>query len=166
MDSLVLQPGWAHTRPSSTVRDAGGRWPGRVPFIMPVLLRLPIRRRPARGSPRTPAARGGSVERGPARLSNQRADPLEQLRRHLVAAAPRPQQLLQPSLEVRVIHARRAPTQVLLDLDAQRSDELAVEVELDLLEDLLTVNRRQGHAPVPSPTTPSPRPFFRGAVWT
>jgi hypothetical protein len=75
------------------------------------------------------------------RLREQRADPIEEMSGNLVAAAPGPEEILQPALEVRVIHARPAPAQVLLDLGAQRAAELAVEVELDLLEDLLAVNR-------------------------
>ena len=34
MESFVWHLGWEHTRPSSSVGEAGGRCPGRVPLVM------------------------------------------------------------------------------------------------------------------------------------
>jgi hypothetical protein len=71
----------------------------------------------------------------------QRPEPVDELGRHLVASALGPQDLLQPSLERGVPAAGVAPAQVVLDLDAHRSDELSVEVELDLFQHLFAVSR-------------------------
>lgn len=58
-------------------------------------------------------------------------------------------------LEVRVVHARRALPEVLVDPRTQIGAELTIEVELDLLQDLTTLIVQPDHAPVPFPTTPS-----------
>ena len=61
--------------------------------------------------------------------------------RYLVAPALGPKELLQPPLERGVPAAGVAPAKVLLDLDAHGSDELTVEVELDLLQHMFAVSR-------------------------
>ena len=66
---------------------------------------------------------------------------MDELGRYLVAPAFGPQELLEPSLERGVTAAGVAAAQVLFDLDAQRSDELTVEVELDLLQHVFAVSR-------------------------
>jgi hypothetical protein len=63
------------------------------------------------------------------------------VRRHVVATARRTQELLQALLERRVIEAPVAPRQVVVDLHPQGRLELAVEVELDLLQHVLAINR-------------------------
>jgi hypothetical protein len=70
-----------------------------------------------------------------------RPQPLDELGWHLVASALGPQDLREPALEIGVTGARIAAAQVLLDLDAHRSDELPVEVELDLLQHVFAVSR-------------------------
>ena len=60
--------------------------------------------------------------------------------RYLVAPALGPKELLQPPLERGVPAAGVAAAKVLLDLDAHGSDELTVEVELDLAQDVLAVS--------------------------
>jgi hypothetical protein len=71
----------------------------------------------------------------------QRSEPVHELGRHLVASALGPKDLLEPPLERGVPAAGVAAAQVVLDLDAHRSDELSVEVELDLLQHVFTVSR-------------------------
>jgi len=71
----------------------------------------------------------------------QRPEPVDELGRHLVASALGPQDLLEPPLERGVPAAGVAAAQVVLDLDAHRSKELPVEVELDLLQHVFTVSR-------------------------
>jgi hypothetical protein len=61
--------------------------------------------------------------------------------RYLVAPALGPKELLQPPLERGVPAAGVAAAKVLLDLDAHGSDELTVEVELDLLQHMFAVSR-------------------------
>src|SRR5438034_9986432 len=94
MESLVWQPGWEHTRPWSSVLEAGGKCPGRVPLVMGALLRPTIRRRDPWGSDDLKAgpgqaARGAAtrLQRGRRGLLQPRVHPLEQVRGHLVAAA-------------------------------------------------------------------------------
>jgi hypothetical protein len=71
----------------------------------------------------------------------QRTEPVDELGRNLVASALGPKDLLEPPLERGVPAAGVAPAQVVLDLDAHRSDELSVEVELDLLQHVFAVSR-------------------------
>jgi len=71
----------------------------------------------------------------------QSPETVDELGRYLVAPALGPQELLEPSLERGVPAAGIAPAQVLLDLEAHRSDELTVEVELDLLQHMFAVSR-------------------------
>jgi hypothetical protein len=71
----------------------------------------------------------------------QRSDPFQHVRGDLPTTALRAEDLLQLPLEVGVPAAGVAATQVSLDLDAQRTDELTVEVELDLLQHVLTLSR-------------------------
>jgi hypothetical protein len=71
----------------------------------------------------------------------QRPEPVDELGRNLVASALGPKDLLEPPLERGVPAAGVAPAQVVLDLDAHRSDELSVEVELDLLQHVFAVSR-------------------------
>jgi len=71
----------------------------------------------------------------------QRAEPIDELGRHMVTPALGPQDLLEPPLERGVPAAGVAAAQVVLDLDAHRSDELSVEVELDLLQHVFAVSR-------------------------
>ena len=95
-----------------------------------------------------PKVRGsGSADRG-VRLGGVRVgrveqcpEALDELGRYLVAPALGPQELLQPSLERRVPAAGVAAAQVLLDLEAHGSNELTVEVELDLLQHMFAVSR-------------------------
>ena len=74
-------------------------------------------------------------------IGEHRLDALQDLRRDVVAAALRAQELLQALLERRMVQARVAPRQMLVDLDAQGRLELAIEVELDLLQHVLAINR-------------------------
>jgi hypothetical protein len=74
-------------------------------------------------------------------LLEEQPDPLEQLRRDLAAPALGPEDLLQLELELGVSGARVAADEVLFDLRAQRTDELTVEVELDLLQHVLALSR-------------------------
>jgi hypothetical protein len=71
----------------------------------------------------------------------QRPEAVDEFGRYLVAPAFGPQEILEPSLERSVPAAGVAAAQVLLDLDAQRSDELSIEVELDLLQHVFAVSR-------------------------
>jgi hypothetical protein len=71
----------------------------------------------------------------------QRSEPVDELGWHLVTSALGPQDLLESPLERGVPAAGVAATQVLLDLDAHGSDELSVEVELDLLQHVFAVSR-------------------------
>jgi hypothetical protein len=71
----------------------------------------------------------------------QRPEPVDELGRNLVAPALGPQELLQPPLERGVPAAGVATAQVPLDLEAHGSDELTVEVELDLLQHMIAVSR-------------------------
>jgi len=71
----------------------------------------------------------------------QRPKAFDELGRYLVAPALGPQELLEPSLERGVPAAGVAAAQVLLDLEAHGSDELTVEVELDLLQHMFAVSR-------------------------
>jgi hypothetical protein len=75
----------------------------------------------------------GRVEQGP--------DALGELNGHVAAPALVSQHLLQPPLEVRVAAARVAAAEVALDLDALEPHELAVEIELDLPEDVFAISR-------------------------
>jgi hypothetical protein len=75
------------------------------------------------------------------RVLEQRTDPFEQLGRDLPASALGAQDALQLALELGMAAARVTATQVPLDLDAQSADELSIEVELDLLQHVLTVSR-------------------------
>ena len=75
----------------------------------------------------------GALDRG--------AEPLDQLRRDLVAPALGPDRVLQPLLELGVPGAGAAAAEMTLHLDAQRLDELSVEVELDLLKHVFAVSR-------------------------
>jgi hypothetical protein len=77
---------------------------------------------------------------GPGPLE-QRPKPVDELRWHLVASTLGPKDLLEPPLERGVPAAGIAAAQVLLDLDAHGSDELSVEVELDLLQHAFAVSR-------------------------
>jgi hypothetical protein len=74
-------------------------------------------------------------------MLEQRSDPFQQVRGNLPTSALRAEDLLQLPLEVGVPAAGVAATQVSLDLDVQRTDELTVEVELDLLQHVLTLSR-------------------------
>jgi hypothetical protein len=65
---------------------------------------------------------------------------LEHLGRDLVAPALGSQDLLELALEVRVPRARPAGDEVRLDLDAEATVELPVEVELEAPQDLLAIN--------------------------
>jgi len=71
----------------------------------------------------------------------QRPEAVDELGRHLIAPALGPQEILEPLLERGVPAAGVAAAQVLLDLDAHGSDELTVEVELDLLQHMFAVSR-------------------------
>jgi hypothetical protein len=66
---------------------------------------------------------------------------VHELGRYLVAPALGPQELLEPSLERCVPATGVAAAQVLLDLETHGSDELTVEVELDLLQHVFAVSR-------------------------
>jgi hypothetical protein len=103
---------------------------------------------------------GGRIPLG---LGEQAANALQEVRRHLVTATLVPEQFAEPTLEVRVIHARSAPSQVLLDVGVNVTLELPVEVELYLFQHPLTVNLRQDLAPLPFPTTPFRGLFFHDA---
>ena len=70
-----------------------------------------------------------------------RPEALDELGRYLVAPAFGPQEILEPSLERSVPAAGVAAAKVLLDLEAHGSDELTVEVELDLLQHMFAVSR-------------------------
>lgn len=93
----------------------------------------------------TPAGRGfgpAKTLRGRVVLKlEQRPYPFQQVRRDVPASALRAKDLLQLPLEVGVPAAGVAATQVSLDLDVQGADELTVEVELDLLQHVLTLSR-------------------------
>src|SRR6266545_2150440 len=167
MESFVWHLGSEHTRPWSSVLEAGGRCPGRVPLVMGALLRPGIRRRGSEGSDDLEDRPRRAVDPAATRLSGGRRglaqdglDPLEQVRRDLVASALGSQHGLQPALELRAVGAVATRTEMLVDFDVQRHIELPVEIELDLRQDLAAVNRTQGLSPVPSPTTPSPALFF------
>src|SRR6266508_4306389 len=173
MESFVWQPGWEHTRPWSSVLEAGGRCPGRVPLVMGALLRPSIRRRRSGGSDDLADRPERAVDPAATRLPGGRrglaqdgVDPLEQVRRDLVAPALGPQHGLQPALELRAVGAVPTRAEMFVDLGVRRHIELPVEIELDLRQDLAAVNRTQGLSPVPSPTTPSPALFFPGAAGT
>jgi len=71
----------------------------------------------------------------------QRPEAVDELGRYLVAPALGPKEFLELSLERGVPAAGVAPAQVLLDLEAHGSDELTVEVELDLLQHVLALSR-------------------------
>jgi hypothetical protein len=75
----------------------------------------------------------GRVEQGP--------DPFGELIGHVSAPALVSQHLLQAALEVGVTAARVAAAEVALDLHALESHELAVEVELDLPQDVFAISR-------------------------
>jgi hypothetical protein len=68
------------------------------------------------------------------------ADALAHVRRDLVTAALGPEDLLQLAVEVRVVRARAARDQMLLDLQAEAALELTVQVELEAPEHLDAVN--------------------------
>ena len=108
------------------------------------MVMFPIRRPREGGS--VPCSRG-SADRavvlggGDVGWVEQSPEAVDQLGRYLVAPALRPQELLEPSLERGVPAAGVAPAQVLLDLEAHGSDELTVEVELDLLQHMFAVSR-------------------------
>jgi hypothetical protein len=74
-------------------------------------------------------------------MLEQRPYPVQQVRRDVPTTALRAEDLLQLPLEVGVPAAGVAATQVSLDLDVQRADELTVEVELDLLQHVLALSR-------------------------
>jgi hypothetical protein len=74
-------------------------------------------------------------------MLEQRPYPFQQVGRDVPATALRAEDLLQLPLEVGVPTAGVAATQVSLDLDVQRADELTVEVELDLLQHVLALSR-------------------------
>ena len=74
-------------------------------------------------------------------LIEQRPQPVDELGWHLVASALGPQDLREPALELGMTAAGIAAAQVVLDLEAQRSNELPVQVELDLLQHVFTVSR-------------------------
>ena len=74
-------------------------------------------------------------------MLEQRPHPFQQVRRDVPTTALRAEDLLQLPLEVGVPAAGVAATQVSLDLDVQRADELTVEVELDLLQHVFAVSR-------------------------
>jgi hypothetical protein len=75
------------------------------------------------------------------RRLDQGADPFDQLGRNLVAPALVAEHLLQPPLELGVPAAGGAFPQVPLDLHTLEADELPVEVELDLAQRVLAINR-------------------------
>lgn len=75
------------------------------------------------------------------RLAKERVHAFAQARWNLVAGAGVREQLAEPAAELGAIHARPAPGQVRLDLGAVAAEELSVEVELDLAQDLFTVDR-------------------------
>jgi hypothetical protein len=104
------------------------------------LVTFRIRRSRARGSVPDHAATLG-LGRVSVGSIEQRPQPVDELRRHLVASALGPQDLREPALELGVTAAGVAAAQVLLDLDAHRSNELSVEVELDLLQHVFAVSR-------------------------
>src|SRR4029453_13672394 len=91
----------------------------------------------SRGDPGRAPAGSGRVGVGPL---EERPEPVDELGRHLVAPALGPQDLLEPPLERGVPAAGVAAAQVVLDLDAHRSDELSIEVELDLLQHMFAVS--------------------------
>jgi len=74
-------------------------------------------------------------------MLEQGTDPFQQVGRDVPTTALRAEDLFQLPLEVGVPAARVAATQVSLDLDVQRTDELTVEVELDLPQHVLTLSR-------------------------
>jgi hypothetical protein len=106
---------------------------------------FPIRRSPEGGS--VPRFRGsadvGWLGLGGVRVGRveQCPEAIDELGRYLVAPALRPQELLQPPLERGVPATGVATAQVPLDLQAHGSDELTVEVELDLLQHMFAVSR-------------------------
>jgi len=71
----------------------------------------------------------------------QRTEAVDELGRYLVAPALGPKEFLELSLERGVPAAGVAAAEVLFDLDAHGSDELSVEVELDLLQHVFAVSR-------------------------
>ena len=75
------------------------------------------------------------------RLVDDQADPLDQLRGDLVAPALVAQQLLEPALELGVAATGGTLPQVALDLHALEAHELPVEIELDLAQRVLAINR-------------------------
>jgi len=71
----------------------------------------------------------------------QPPEAVDELGRYMVAPALGPQELLEPPLERGVPAAGVAAPEVLLDLEAHGSDELTVEVELDLLQHVFAVSQ-------------------------
>lgn len=68
-------------------------------------------------------------------------DALEHVGGDLVTPALVPDHLLQPAVEIRVVGARAAGDEVLLDLHADTALELTVQVELEAPEYLCAINR-------------------------
>jgi hypothetical protein len=69
-----------------------------------------------------------------------RADAFDDLLGDIVAAALRAEHLLQSALELGVPVTRGTLPEMPLDLHALQTDELAIEVELDLTEHVLAVS--------------------------
>jgi hypothetical protein len=71
----------------------------------------------------------------------QGPNPLEELRRDLAATTLGADDLLQLALEVRMACAWAAASEVALDLHANSTHELTIEVELDLLQHAFALSR-------------------------
>src|SRR6266540_220608 len=138
------------------------RWSGRAGACAPVS--FPSCRFGSVGGTRSPShstpvrGRFGDGDRSDG--ADGAADPLHHLGRHRLLAALPADQAPHLAAELQPVHARATPRQVDLDAHAVLVTELTVEVELDALEDFSAISLEQGHAPVPSPTTPSREPFF------
>jgi hypothetical protein len=78
---------------------------------------------------------------GVVRGVEHRTDPIDQIRRDVPTPALVPEHLLQLALERGVPRARVAHAQMPLDLDALEPNELAVEVQLDLAQNVFAVSR-------------------------
>lgn len=69
------------------------------------------------------------------------AHPLQELDRDVVTPALRAHHLLQAALELGTAVARGAFPEVALDIHALHTDELSIEIELDLAEHVLAISR-------------------------
>ena len=98
--------------------------------------------------------------------ANGPADPLDQPLRHVLASAGPGDEHLELPTELVLLQAWRTVREMRLDLEACSLGELSIEEQLDLSQELVAINRRQGHAPASSPTTVSRGLFFPDAAGT